>query len=173
MCYLTIEGLDEADPGKLIRLRGRIHAAARTAAEGCQTTYDATGSAISIGIRGPDAAGRISQLRHALAQLTARHGWTLREQSGRPGGPDAGAARGAGLTGLAGPPPVLLPGHACVRCVVWLQAVRAHRHVGGERGAAAGREAGEEVERCCGQSVAHGHQLAGRGVQVGVARRRP
>ena len=90
VCYLTIEGLDQADPGKLIRLRGRVHAAARTAAEGCQTTYDATGSAISIGIRGPDAAGRISQLRRALAQLTARHGWTVREQPGRPGGPDAG-----------------------------------------------------------------------------------
>jgi hypothetical protein len=90
VCYLTIEGLDQADPSKLIRLRGRIHAAARTAAEGCQTTYEATGSAISIGIRGPDAAGRISQLRHALAQLTARHGWVVREQPGMPGEPDAG-----------------------------------------------------------------------------------
>jgi hypothetical protein len=89
VCYLVIEGLDQADPGKLIRLRGRIHAAARTAAEGCQTTYDATGSAISIGIRGPDAAGRVSQLCRALAQLAGRHGWTVREQPGRPGAPDA------------------------------------------------------------------------------------
>jgi hypothetical protein len=84
VCYLIIEGLGQGDPGKLIRLRGRIHAAARTAAEGRQTTYDATGSAISIGIRGPDAAERISQLRSALAQLIARNGWTVREQPGLP-----------------------------------------------------------------------------------------
>jgi hypothetical protein len=96
MCYLTIEGLDPTDPGKLIRLRGRIHAAARTAAEGCLTTYDATGSAISIGIRGPDAAGRVSQLRRALAQLAARHGWTVREQPGKPGGPDFGPSGAQG-----------------------------------------------------------------------------
>jgi len=34
LCYLTIDGLDRTDPSKLMRLRGRIHAAARTAAEG-------------------------------------------------------------------------------------------------------------------------------------------
>ena len=84
VCYLIIEGLGQGDPGKLIRLRGRIHAAARSAAEGRQTTYDATGSAISIGIRGPDAAERISQLRSALAQLVARNGWTVRERPGLP-----------------------------------------------------------------------------------------
>ena len=85
LCYLTIDGLDRTDPGKLIRLRGRIHAAARTAAEGRQTTYHATDSTISIGIRGPDAADRISQLRRALAQLIAKHGWTIREQPRLPG----------------------------------------------------------------------------------------
>jgi hypothetical protein len=81
-CYLIIEGLDPADPGKLIRLRGRVHAAARTAAEGRQTTYGATETTISIGIRGPDAAGRVTRLREALAQLIARNGWTAREQPG-------------------------------------------------------------------------------------------
>lgn len=84
VCYLVIEGLGQGDPGKLIRLRRRIHAAARSAAEGRQTTYDATASAISIGIRGPDAAERISQLRSALAHLIARNGWTVREQPGLP-----------------------------------------------------------------------------------------
>jgi hypothetical protein len=39
LCYLIIDGLDPSDPRKLIRLRGRIHAAARTAAEGLATTY--------------------------------------------------------------------------------------------------------------------------------------
>jgi hypothetical protein len=39
LCYLTIDGLEHSDPGKLIALRGRIHAAARTAAEGRQTVY--------------------------------------------------------------------------------------------------------------------------------------
>jgi hypothetical protein len=34
LCYLTIDGLDRTDPRKLIALRGRIDAAARTAAEG-------------------------------------------------------------------------------------------------------------------------------------------
>ena len=80
LCYLTIDGLDRTDPGELIRLRGRVHAAARTVAEGCQTTYHATGSTVSIGIRGPDAADRINQLRHALAKLIAKHGWTIRDQ---------------------------------------------------------------------------------------------
>lgn len=98
-CYLIIEGLDQADPGKLIRLRGRIHAAARTAAEGCQTTYDATATAISIGIRSPDAASRISQLRSALDQLAARHSWTVREQSRPPGQEPAGGTSGADQPG--------------------------------------------------------------------------
>jgi hypothetical protein len=82
LCYLTIDGLDCTDPQKLIALRGRIHAAARTAAEGRQTTYHATDSTITItiGIRGPDAADRINQLRHALAKLITKHGWTTRDQ---------------------------------------------------------------------------------------------
>jgi hypothetical protein len=83
-CYLIIDGLDPADLGRLIRLRGRVHAAARTAAEGRQTTYDATATTISIGIRGPDAAERVSRLRGALAQLITRNGWTAREQPGPP-----------------------------------------------------------------------------------------
>lgn len=55
LCYLTIDGLDPTDLRKLMRLRGRIHAAARTAAEGRATTYHATETSITIGIRGPDA----------------------------------------------------------------------------------------------------------------------
>jgi len=39
---------------------------------------------ISIGIRGPDAASRVSQLRAALAQLITRNGWTAREQPHSP-----------------------------------------------------------------------------------------
>ncbi len=80
LCYLTIDGLHRTDPGNLIALRGRIHAAARTAAEGRATTYHATDSTITIGIRGPDAADRINQLRHALAKLITKHGWTTRDQ---------------------------------------------------------------------------------------------
>jgi hypothetical protein len=80
LCYLTIDGLHRTDPGNLIALRGRIHAAARTAAEGRATTYNATDSTITIGIRGPDAADRINQLRHALAKLITKHGWTTRDQ---------------------------------------------------------------------------------------------
>ena len=80
LCYLTIDGLDHADPGKLIRLRGRIHAAARSAAEGRQTTYHATDTTITIGIRGPDAQERINQLRQALNNLITRHGWTTRDE---------------------------------------------------------------------------------------------
>ena len=79
LCYLTIDGLHRTDPGSLIALRGRIHAAARTAAEGRATTYHATDSTITIGIRGPDAADRINQLRHALAKLITKHGWTFRD----------------------------------------------------------------------------------------------
>ncbi|MET8051552.1 hypothetical protein ABZU75_28530 [Streptosporangium sp. NPDC005286] len=80
LCYLTIDGLDRVDPRKLIALRGRVHAAARTAAEGRATTYHATDSTITIGIRGPDAAERINQLRHALAKLITKHGWTTRDE---------------------------------------------------------------------------------------------
>ena len=58
-------------PGSLIALRGRIHA---------------TDSTITIGIRGPDAADRINQLRHALAGLITKQGWTTRDQpADRPG----------------------------------------------------------------------------------------
>ena len=60
-------------------LRGRINAAARAAAEQRQTTYHATDSTITIGIRGPDAQQRIDQLRDVLAGLIARHGWTTRD----------------------------------------------------------------------------------------------
>lgn len=78
--YLTIDGLDrEPDPQKATRLRGRINAAARTAAEQRQTSYHATDSTITIGIHGPDAQERINQLRRALDKLAARHGWTFRD----------------------------------------------------------------------------------------------
>jgi hypothetical protein len=80
LCYLTIDGLDrESDPRKAMLLRGRINAAARAAAEQRQTTYHATDSTITIGIRGPDAQQRIDQLRDVLAGLIARHGWTTRD----------------------------------------------------------------------------------------------
>ena len=80
LCYLTIDGLDrESDPQKATRLRGRINAAARTAAEQRQTSYHATDSTITIGIRGPDARERIDQFRRALDKLAARHGWTFRD----------------------------------------------------------------------------------------------
>ena len=83
LCYLTIDGLDqEPDPQKVTRLRGRINAAARTAAEQHQTSYhatDATDATMTIGIRGSDAAERINQLRRALAKLAAKHGWTFRD----------------------------------------------------------------------------------------------
>ncbi|MGW0807883.1 hypothetical protein [Nonomuraea sp. NPDC002799] len=81
LCYLTIDGLDrETDHRKATRLRGRIHAAARSAAEGRHTTYHATDATITIGIRGPDAHERINQLRHALDKLITKHGWTTRDQ---------------------------------------------------------------------------------------------
>jgi hypothetical protein len=81
LCYLTIDGLDRTtDQRKLIRLRGRIHAAARVAAEGCHTTYHATDSALTIGIQGPDAQERINQLRNTLAKLITKHGWTVRHE---------------------------------------------------------------------------------------------
>ncbi|WP_031171448.1 hypothetical protein [Streptosporangium roseum] len=80
LCYLTVDGLDhEADPAKATRLRGRVHAAARTAAEHRHTTYHATDSTITIGIAGPDAQQRIDQLRTALAKLAIKHRWTLRD----------------------------------------------------------------------------------------------
>jgi hypothetical protein len=79
LCYLTIDGLDrESDPRKAMLLRGRINAAARTAAEQRQTTYHATDSTITIGIHGPDAQQRVDQLRDALAALITKHGWTTR-----------------------------------------------------------------------------------------------
>ena len=79
--YLTISGLDRVtDPAKATRLRGRIHAAARAAAERRPTTCNATGTAITIGISGTDAQQRIDQLRGALAKLTTKHGWTIREE---------------------------------------------------------------------------------------------
>lgn len=34
----------------------------------------------TIGIRGPDAADRINQFRHALAKLITKHGWTPRDE---------------------------------------------------------------------------------------------
>jgi hypothetical protein len=81
LCYLTIDGLDtEQDPAKTTRLRGRIHAAARTAAEHRRTTYHTTDSTITIGILGPDAYDRINRFHTAVAKLAAKHGWTIREQ---------------------------------------------------------------------------------------------
>jgi hypothetical protein len=70
----------EPDPRIATQLRGRIHAAIQTAAEGRQTTYHATGSAITIGIRGHDAQERIRQLRRALDALIIKHGLTTRDQ---------------------------------------------------------------------------------------------
>ncbi|MEV4020506.1 hypothetical protein AB0J35_59510 [Nonomuraea angiospora] len=79
-CSLTISGLDRAaDPARATRLRGRIHAALRTAAERCRTTYQATEATITIGIIGPDAAACIGRLRAALGPLAAKHGWKLSE----------------------------------------------------------------------------------------------
>jgi len=81
LCYLTIDGLGrEPDPRTATQLRGRIHAAIRTAAEGRQTTYHATGSTITIGIRGHDAQERIGQLRRALDALIIKHVLTTRDQ---------------------------------------------------------------------------------------------
>ncbi|GAA3625682.1 hypothetical protein GCM10022419_134070 [Nonomuraea rosea] len=59
MCFLTITGLDRAaDPARAMRLRGRIHAAVRTAAERRRTSYQSTEATITIGISGPDARHR-------------------------------------------------------------------------------------------------------------------
>ena len=80
LCYLTIDDLDrEPNPQKATRLRGRINAAARTAAEQRQTSYHATDATITIGILGPDAQERIGQLRRALDKLAAKHSWTFRD----------------------------------------------------------------------------------------------
>jgi hypothetical protein len=67
-------------PARATQLRGRIHAAARAAAEGRQTTCYSTHSTITIGIRGPDAQERVDQLRHALDKLIAKHDWTTRNE---------------------------------------------------------------------------------------------
>ena len=81
LCYLTIDGLGrEPGPCTATQLRGRIHAAIRTAAEGRQTIYHATRSTITIGIRGHDAQERIGQLRRALDALIIKHGLTTRDQ---------------------------------------------------------------------------------------------
>jgi hypothetical protein len=49
-------------------------------ARGRTTTYHAAETSITIGIHGPDAQDRINQLRHALAKLITKHGWTTRDQ---------------------------------------------------------------------------------------------
>ncbi|MER5424372.1 MULTISPECIES: hypothetical protein [Streptosporangium] len=77
-CYLTIDGLDGiSDPAKAIRLRGRIHAAARSAVERRRTIFEATESATTISIYGPDAAERIEGLRAVISHFVVKHGWTL------------------------------------------------------------------------------------------------
>lgn len=79
--HLTIEGLDrERSPRTAMRMRGRINAAARAAAEGRRTTYHATASTITIGIYGHDAADRINQLHQAVVKLAGKRGWTVRQQ---------------------------------------------------------------------------------------------
>jgi pyrrolidone-carboxylate peptidase len=81
LCYLTIDGLNtEPDPRKATRLRGRVHAPARTAAEHRRTTYHATDSTITIGIFGPDAHERINKLHTTVTTLAAKHSWTIRQQ---------------------------------------------------------------------------------------------
>lgn len=80
LAYLTVEGLDrEGDSRKAMRLRGRVLAAARSAAEQRRTTFHATESAIMIGIYAADAADRITGLRTALAVLLTKHGLTARD----------------------------------------------------------------------------------------------
>ncbi|MEV6158444.1 hypothetical protein AB0L53_49750, partial [Nonomuraea sp. NPDC052129] len=71
MCFLTISGLDRAaDPARATRLRGRIHAALRTAAERRGTTYQATESTITIGTR-PWATWHVSPVFRSRPQITA------------------------------------------------------------------------------------------------------
>lgn len=80
MRFLAITGLDPAaDPAKAMRLRGRIHAAVRTAAERRRTAYQSTEATITIGIGGPDAVARIGRLRTLLGPLVAKHGWAFAE----------------------------------------------------------------------------------------------
>ncbi|MEU0483152.1 hypothetical protein ABZ260_28680 [Streptosporangium sp. NPDC006013] len=80
LAYLTIDGLDrESDPRKAMRLRGRILAAARSAAEQRRTRFDATPASVTIGIYGPDAGARITVLRVALAGLVGKHDLTVRD----------------------------------------------------------------------------------------------
>ncbi|MER5326255.1 hypothetical protein [Streptosporangium roseum] len=74
LAYLTIDGLDrESDPRKAMRLRGRILAVARSAAEQRRTTFHATEASVTIGIYGTDADARITLLRLALATLVTKH----------------------------------------------------------------------------------------------------
>lgn len=80
LAYVTIDSLSgESDPREAMRLRGRILAAARSAAEQRRTTFDATPTSVTIGIYGSDAAARITVLRVALAALVTKHGLTLRD----------------------------------------------------------------------------------------------
>jgi hypothetical protein len=81
LAYLTIDGLaSEGDGRKAMRLRGRVLAAARSAAEQRRTTFYATESTVTIGIYGHDADLRITHLRAALAVLVSKHGLTLRDE---------------------------------------------------------------------------------------------
>jgi hypothetical protein len=56
------------------------HAAIRTAAEGRQTTYHATGSTITIGIRAMTPKNASASSRRALDALIIKHGLTIRDQ---------------------------------------------------------------------------------------------
>ncbi|HEV7900129.1 MAG TPA: hypothetical protein VGP31_20030 [Planosporangium sp.] len=81
LAYLTVDGLSgEGDSRKAMRLRGRVLAAASSAAEQRRTTFHATESTVTIGIYGHDAQLRITQLRAALAALVTKHGLTLRDE---------------------------------------------------------------------------------------------
>jgi hypothetical protein len=81
LAYLTIDGLDrEGDPRKAMRLRGRILAAARSAAEQRRTTFHATETTVTVGIYGTDAAARITVLRTALAALVTKYGLAARDE---------------------------------------------------------------------------------------------
>ncbi|WP_030925462.1 hypothetical protein [Streptosporangium amethystogenes] len=101
-CHLTIGGLDGiTDPGKAIRLRGCIHAAARSAAERRRTTFEATDSTITIGIHGPDAAERINRLQAMIGHLATKHGWTFHANPPHPASAQAEAKQ---------PPPAALTG---------------------------------------------------------------
>lgn len=58
---------------------GSVVTGTPTVAEQLQTSYHATDSTSTIGIRGPDARERIDQFRRALDKLAAKHGWTFRD----------------------------------------------------------------------------------------------